>query len=256
LKAFVRGTRSKPGCSPGITKVKRKRAVSNVIFTAAVVILVAAAGVGFGLYAMAVGGGGGGSSSTTTSTSMQPHTVTEMVTTTTTNEMTVMMTNETSSPSNQSAGALMFSPKSGAMISNAWLVSSEIGMHEYAVVVHAEGLESNGTYIVEGALASGSMQVVPVSSESMSMNTTSASEFQASAKGTGLFWIVVDSNPASTFENLELVYLPGMSMSNATVVATAMFGMGGETAATNTTATMMSSAEMDSSTSAIMSDTQ
>jgi hypothetical protein len=118
-----------------------------------------------------------------------------------------------------------FTPEAGAMISDAWLVVAPAEMGEYVVVVHAEGLEPNGEYIVEGPLTTGSMQVVPVSTHSMGMNTTAASEFTADSHGTGLFWIVLNSNPASTFEAVQLYYLPGMEMQNATLVASVMFTM-------------------------------
>ena len=52
------------------------------------------------------------------------------------------------------------------------------------------------------------------------MNTTSASEFQADKNGTGNYFILLDSNPMTTFENVELLFLPGMVMQNATLVAT------------------------------------
>jgi hypothetical protein len=60
----------------------------------------------------------------------------------------------------------------------------------------------------------------------MSMNSTSASEFMANRNGTGTFWIVLDSNPASAFENVQLLFLPGMSMQNSSTVATVSFGNG------------------------------
>ena len=104
------------------------------------------------------------------------------------------------------------------MITDAWIIAATIGMHECAVTIHAEGLEPNGTYIVEASLTTGSMQTVPISTESMGMNTTSASEFQADRNGTGLFWIVLSNSISTTLEQVDLVYLPGMSMANATVV--------------------------------------
>ena len=115
----------------------------------------------------------------------------------------------------------MFIPKSGAMISNAWLIIAPLGMNEYAMTVHAEGLEANNTYIVEGNESSGSMGMVPVSTKSMSMNMTSESEFQADSNGTGIYWVVLNTDPCNAFESIDLVYLPGMSMQNATIVATA-----------------------------------
>ena len=167
------------------------------------------------------------------------------VMTTTENSMMVtsseeMMSNSsTTMGENSSGGAFMFSPMSGAMISNAWLITSQAGMNEFAVAIHAEGLEPNGTYIIEGALATGSMNVVPISSLSMNMNTTSGSEFQADRNGTGTYWIVLDSNPTTAFENVQILYLPGMSMSNATEVASLSFVS--ETMMTTTTSMMATS---------------
>jgi hypothetical protein len=73
------------------------------------------------------------------------------------------------------------------MISNAWLIVAPLGMNEYGVSIHAEGLETNGTCLVEGPVPRGSMAVVPISNGSMMMNLTSDSEFQANKNGTGLF---------------------------------------------------------------------
>ncbi len=116
-----------------------------------------------------------------------------------------------------------FTPQPGAMINNAWLIVASLGNGEYAVVVHAEGLEPNGSYMVSGPVTSGAMQTVPISTESILMNTTAASEFTANSQGTGLFWIVVNSNPTQTFMGIGLCYLPGMSMQNATRVASVTF---------------------------------
>lgn len=173
----------------------KTKAVSNLVFATSLIVLIVIAVSGFGLYATSL------SHLSTTSE---------------------MMSHSSTSTSNSTA-AYGFTPKSGAMISNAWLLVAPLGMNEYAVSIHAEGLETNGTYFVEGPLSSGSMNVVPISNESMTMSQESASEFQANANGTGQFWIILTSNPVMTFETLELAYLPGMSMQNATVVATASF---------------------------------
>ena len=179
-----------------------------------------AAAAGFGLY-------GTTASKTVTST----NTVT-VVTTITSDIMT------TSSMSSTSNYAYQFNATSGAMISSAWLLDVPVGMHSYAVSVHAEGLEANGTYILEGQLANGTMTTVPISSQSMNMNTTSASEFQADKSGTGTYWIVLDSCPSTTFESITLLYLPGMMMANATSVATIHFHS--TMMATTTTSSTMS----------------
>jgi len=151
------------------------------------------------------------------------------------NHSTTGMTGENTS---SSACACMFTPESGAMITNAWLLLVPTGMmHEFAVSIHAEGLEANGTYIVEGTLTSGSMNTVPISTQSMSMNSTSASEFQSDKNGTGNYWLLLDANPATTFENIQLFFLPGMSMQNATLVASVNL----TSMMMNTTETMMTS---------------
>ncbi|MHB8567226.1 MAG: hypothetical protein ACYC7D_12660 [Nitrososphaerales archaeon] len=191
-----------------------KKAVSNTILSAAVIILIVAAASGFGLYATTA-------SKTTTSLNT--------VTVTTTNVRTEMMTagmmnHTTSEPMSNITYAYQFNGSSGSMISSAWLLDVPVGMHEYAVSVHAEGLEPNETYILEGDLASGSMAVVPISTQSMNMNTTSASEFQTNGNGTGNYWIVLGSCPSTTFESIQLLYLPGMEMQNASTVATIHFG--------------------------------
>lgn len=182
--------------------------VTNLAFAGTVIVLIAIAGIGYGLYATT-------SSSSKTITVMQ----------TETNMMTETMTQSITSTGMMALNnSYAFTSASGAMITNAWLLTAPVG-NETAVSIHAEGLEVNGTYIVEGALSSGTMQTVPISSQTMNMNTTSASEFQTDKTGTGLYWIQLDSNPATTFENIQLYLLPEGMMANATLVATVTFAM-------------------------------
>ena len=129
--------------------------------------------------------------------------------------------------------AYHLSPQSGAMVDNAWLLVVPLGMQEYAVSVHAEGLETNGTYILEGTLTGGSMQSVPISTQSMAMNETGASEFQSNSNGTGLYWIILSSNPLTTFENVQLYFITEGMMQNASLIATANFAMMSETSMTS-----------------------
>jgi len=210
---------------------KSRSAVSNGIFGTAVVVLIVIAGVGYGLYGTASG-------KTTTST----NTVTTTAVTTEMMVSTEIMTGSQSTTSGAGnmtgSSALMFTANSGAMISSGWLLALPTGMmHEYAVSIHVEGLEPNGTYLVEGALMAGAMNTVPISSQSMGMNTTSASEFQASKNGTANYWIVINSNPATAFERIQIFFLPNMSMQNMALVATASF----TSMMSNSTETMMSS---------------
>lgn len=195
--------------------INGKKAVSSTLFGVVAAILIITTVAGFGLYAT--------STKTLTMTNTQTATIvsTEMM-----SQSTMTNTQTTTAVSTEMmSNTFAFNAKSGAMISNAYMIIGPINMHQYAVAIHAEGLEPNGDYIVEAALSAGSMQTVPISSQSMSMNTTSASEFQANANGTGSYWIEINTNPLTTLENVQLYFLPAMSMQNATLVATATLAM-------------------------------
>ena len=116
-----------------------------------------------------------------------------------------------------STRALALQPRSGQMIGSGYVIIAAVGGGDYVVSLHADGLEppSSGSYIVEGAHRTTSMNVIPVGA-----NAT-ASEFEAGPNGVGSYWTLLMQNPNAAFESIELVYLPGMSMTQATVVATA-----------------------------------
>lgn len=170
-----------------------RRGVSTAVFAGTSIVLLVLAGIGFSLYL----------------TSPVTHTTTENMTETMTSSMTETM----------AGNAIKFAPATGQMVHTGWLLIEAAGQGDYAVAVHAEGLESTqqmgSIYIVEAEQASGSMAVVPIGP-----NAT-ASEFETSSAGAGNFFIVLMQNPFTSFENIQIVYLPGMSMTNATVVATA-----------------------------------
>lgn len=215
---------------------KSRAAISNGIFGAVVVLLVVVAGVGYGLYATT---SAKTVVSTSTSTVTKTNVSTEMMSTTEmmNHTFTGMMGNATS------GCACQFTPKAGAMISHAWILMDPVGTtNSYAMSIHAEGLEANGTYLVEGVLNNGSMNAVPISSEMMNMSTAD-SEFQTNVNGTGnYFALFFNSSPSALFGSIELLYLPGMSMQNATVVATVNLAsmMGSETSMmTSQTSSMM-----------------
>jgi hypothetical protein len=183
--------------------MKVRIGVSNAVFAGTTVVLLIIAGVGFALYF---------------TSSSSAHTTTDNMTETMTQTSTSVMT-ETSNGTE----AVQFTLATGSMIHSAWLLIEPAGMDQYAVSIHAEGLESTQStgsdYIVEGAQSSGSMAVVPIGP-----NAT-ASEFETSSSGVGNFFILLGQNPYSSFENVQIVYLPGMQMTNATVVATASLAM-------------------------------
>lgn len=177
--------------------------VSNAVFAGTTVVLLVIAGIGFALYL---------------TNSSPAQTTTESMTETMTHTSTATMTETANGTS-----AIEFTPATGQMIHTAWLLIEPAGMDQYALSVHAEGLESTqstgGDYIVEGAQSSGSMSVVPVGP-----NAT-ASEFDTASNGIGNYFVLLSQNPYTTFENIQIVYLPGMQMTNATVVATATLTM-------------------------------
>lgn len=120
------------------------------------------------------------------------------------------------------APAIAFVASSGQMFGQGWLIVAPLENGSYAIAVHATGLEpaSMGDYIVEAAQNSGQMATVPIAGA----NDTQ-SEFTADASGVGQFFAVLHEEPSSVFESVSIVYLPGMEMQDAAVVATASLTM-------------------------------
>ncbi len=73
-----------------------------------------------------------------------------------------------------------------------------------------------GDYIVEAAQSRGQMATVPIAGTNATL-----SEFEADSFGYGQFFTVLMESLSSLYEGVSVVYLPGMEMTNATVVATA-----------------------------------
>lgn len=178
---------------------RERRAVTTTVFGVTVAVLLVVAASGFVLY---------GTRSTMQETS------------TTTMTETMTQSTSTSSSMNQSAApaAVAFVPAHGQMFGGGWLIIAALGNGDYALTLHATGLESAsmGIYIVEAAQNSGQMAMVPVAGTNATL-----SEFEADSSGNGQFFTVLMENPHSIFESVSIVYLPGMEMQNATVVATA-----------------------------------
>lgn len=195
--------------------MKTRTGVSNAVFAGTALVLVIIAGIGFSLYLT-------NSPSTVTTTENMTETMTQTSTTTMMETMTSTSTTTMMETSNGTS-AIEFTPVTGQMIHSAWLLIEPAGMDQYALVVHAEGLESTQStgsdYIVEGTQSSASMAVVPIGP-----NAT-ASEFETGSNGVGNFFVLLSQNPYAAFEDVEIVYLPGMQMTNATVVATASLTM-------------------------------
>ena len=178
--------------------MKVRSGVSNAVFAGTAIVLVILAGIGFSLYFTSTGAS------------------------TTTDNMTATMTHTVTASMN-ATDASQFTPATGQMIHTAWLLIEPTGSGDYAVSVFAQGLESTqatgSIYIVEGTQSSGSMGVVPIGA-----NAT-ASEFGTTSQGVGSYFTLLMQNPYDSFENVQIVYLPGMQMGNATVVATATLSM-------------------------------
>jgi hypothetical protein len=123
-----------------------------------------------------------------------------------------------SSSSGGMNGAIAFVAAHGQMFGNGWLVLAPLGNGSYAISLHATGLEAPamGNYVVEAAANTGQMAMSPIAGTNATL-----SEFEADSHGNGQFFTVIHQDPHSIFESVSIVYLPGMQMQNATVVATA-----------------------------------
>ncbi len=175
----------------------KRRAVSNAVFAATVVVLLAVAAGGFLLYG--------------TKPAMEE-----------TMTVTATRSPSSSSISEGAAPAIAFTPAKGQMFGGGWLIVAPLGNGSYAISIHATGLEpaSMGAYIVEGAQNSGQMAKVPIAG-----NNATQSEFTADSLGSGQFFAVLHQKPSSAYESVSIVFLPGMQMQNAVVVATASLTM-------------------------------
>lgn len=198
---------------------KRRTGVSSTIFASSVIVLILIAVGGFTLYAtkppvtLSV-------TETATLTRTAPATTqTEVMNDTAT--MTETMVRNQTVTEMMAEPAIPFTPAKGQMIHDAWLIIAPLGNGTYALSIHAEGLEdsSMGAYLVEGT-QHGTNVTVPVGGQNITL-----SEFEADSSGNGQFFIILDQNPATLYDTISLVFLPGMQMTNATVAATAHVGM-------------------------------
>ena len=182
--------------------MENRLAVSNIIFASVTIALVVVGSTGFFLYA-------------TRPTTHE--TVTESMTGTMSHSSTSSVTMNETGPR-----AVAFTPAHGEMVSTGWLIVAPLTNGSYTVSVYAKGLEppAMGDYIVEAAQKTGQMAMVPIGGTNLTL-----SEFSTDSHGTGQFFIILHQNPGSLYENVSIVFLPGMQMQNATVVATAPLTM-------------------------------
>jgi hypothetical protein len=120
---------------------------------------------------------------------------------------------------NQTA-PIAFKAESGQMAHDAWLLVSPAGNGRYVVAVHAEGLDHNstqGAYLVEGVTKTAA-KMIPLAANA------SLSEFEAGNNGIGQYSAIINQNPNTAFSKILVLFLPGMSMERAVLVATATLG--------------------------------
>jgi hypothetical protein len=122
-----------------------------------------------------------------------------------------MMHNEVQS---MSGSAISLMPASGSMPPHdVWFITTPLQGGKYVVVLHAAGLETNGSYLVEGVTKGAQMNTVPIASPATD------SEFVPDNHGNGVYWHIFDVDPRTQFESVELLYLPNMQMQGAMQVA-------------------------------------
>ncbi len=95
---------------------------------------------------------------------------------------------------------------------------SALGGRDFAIILSAQGLEGNGSYLVEGVTRGGQMNHVPIAGDA------AGSEFEPDMHGNGLYWHVLMSDPRVTYEQVILLYLQNMQMEGAQQVASANLG--------------------------------
>ena len=180
-----------------------RKGVSNAPWITSVIVLLILAGGGFGLYL--------------TKPSAASNT-TEVMTHTEVTTHTEVMT-ET-----RMGSAIPFTPKASVMmaegIHNAYLIVVPVGGGNWAIEIHAEGLKptagTGNIYLIEAQQKGGAMGIAPIHAQ----NAT-ASEFSVGRDGIGQYFTTLNQDPQATFESVLVVFLGGMQMSNATVIATA-----------------------------------
>jgi hypothetical protein len=117
------------------------------------------------------------------------------------------------------ATAVPLTPTNGSMPPHdVWFIVAPTGIGDFATVLSAQGLEQNGSYLIEGVTRGGSMNAVPIA------GNAADSEFVPDMYGNGLYWHILMSDPRVTYEQVELLYLPNMQMSSAQQAASASLG--------------------------------
>jgi len=115
---------------------------------------------------------------------------------------------------NGASGTIILTPSGGTSIHDAVLLITPLQGGEFAVFVSAQGLQPDGTYLIEGFAGGTHTNVGPIAS------TTSDSSFTADNQGNGVYSHVFATDPRTTYTIVLLLYLPNNQMEGAVLVAT------------------------------------
>lgn len=117
-------------------------------------------------------------------------------------------------PVSSLTGATTMTPAIGAMVHDIWLIVVPLQGGEFAFVLNGQGLQQNGSYLIEGVTKT-QMTLEPI--------TISAAdaEFVADANGNGVYWHVLSSDSRLTYGQILLLYLPNRQMQDSQLVASA-----------------------------------
>jgi hypothetical protein len=119
-----------------------------------------------------------------------------------------------STPISVATGGIQMTPATGVTAHDIWLLVVPLQDGEFAVILNGQGLQQNGSYIIEGVTRT---QMTP---EPLTVNMAD-SKFVADANGNGVYWHVLSSDPRLTYGQILLLSLPQMQILGSQLVASA-----------------------------------
>jgi hypothetical protein len=120
-------------------------------------------------------------------------------------------------PIGVATGGIQMTPVTGVTAHDIWLLVVPLQDGEFAVILNGQGLQQNGSYLIEGVTRT---QMTP---EPLTVNMAD-SEFVADANGSGVYWHVLSSDPRLTYGQILLLSLPQMQILGSQLVASAYLG--------------------------------
>jgi len=115
-------------------------------------------------------------------------------------------------------GAIQLTPAGGVTAHDIWLVIAPLQEGKFAVILSAQGLQQNGSYLIEGLSRGAPAAFVPLAT------TAADSEFVSDGRGNGVYWHVLANDPRVTYAQVLLLYLPNMKLEGSQLVASALLG--------------------------------